>query len=87
MPDAARHVLKGNEVQLAGSLQLRMDPAATARPTAPQPDSRPVRVRIAEAHPEFAVVEVACSCGKVTHVRCEYAVGNGPAAAPQPAQG
>jgi len=87
MPSTARHVLKSNDVQFAGSLQLRMDPPSTAGLTGSQLDSRPVRVRIAETHPEFAVVEVACPCGKVTYVRCEYAAGSGSSASPEPVQG
>jgi len=87
MPNTARRVLKGNEVQLAGSRQLRMDLPATPRRAGSQLDSIPVRVHIVETHPEFAVVEVACSCGKVTYVRCEYSAGNGAPPSPEPVQG
>ncbi len=68
-----RHVLKNNEVQLAGSFQLNMDDNAPTRRTVPQPNAGSVEVRIKETHPEYALVEVACSCGQVTLVRCEYA--------------
>ena len=86
MVNSARHVLKDNEVQFAGSLQLGTDQAAVRR-KGPQPDAKAVCVRIAEAHPEFAVVEVACSCGRSTYVRCEYAANNGPPVPPEPVQG
>jgi hypothetical protein len=80
----ARHVLKNNQVQFAGSFQLNMDATSrpalsppTASPT-PQAASRPVRARITETSPEFALVEVTCSCGQVTLVRCEYAAHAAP---------
>ncbi len=75
-----RHVLKNNEVQLAGSFQLNMGKAGPTRPTASQPESKSVRVRLAETHPEFAIVEVTCSCGQITLVRCEYAAVEAPSA-------
>lgn len=69
----ARHVLKNDQVQFAGSFQLNTDAATAAKPAGPQPGSKPVRARIAETGPEFALVEVTCACGQVTFVRCEYA--------------
>ena len=68
-----RHVLKASEVQSAEPLQLSLDPA-TPPPTGGSPaTSRPARIRITENHAEYALVEVTCSCGKTTYVRCEYA--------------
>ena len=71
------HILKADRVQLADALQLSLDPAAspvTADPMrACQPSSEPAHIRIAENHPEYALVEVTCSCGKTTLVRCDYA--------------
>jgi hypothetical protein len=63
------HVLKANRVRLEEPLRLSIDGTGTPghRP------AMPPRVRIAESSPEFAVLEVTCSCGKVIHVRCEYA--------------
>lgn len=72
-----RHLLKTSEVQFAEPLQLSLDPAA-APPTGATPaDSQPARIRIAENHPEYALVEVTCSCGKTTYVRCDYAPAQG----------
>jgi len=39
--------------------------------------SAPARIRIAENHPEYALVEMTCSCGKITYVRCDYAPAQG----------
>jgi hypothetical protein len=87
MPNTTRHVLKGNEVQFAGSVQLHIDPAAAAGPTGSQADSRPAGVRIAENHAKYAVVEVTCSCGRTTYVRCEYAAAHTPPVAAGSVQG
>ena len=70
-----RHVLKASEVHLASPVQLSLDqgsapaPQAGAAPVA----AAPARIRIAETHPEYALMEVTCSCGKITYVRCDYA--------------
>ena len=70
MPKTMRNVLKANEVQSAEPLQLSLDPAAAPRPGAVA--AAPTRIRIAENHPEYALLEVTCSCGKTTFVRCDY---------------
>jgi hypothetical protein len=73
MPTTMRHVLKANEVKLAGPLQLSLDPATTPQTAGSPGPSAPARIRIAENHPEYALLEVTCSCGKTTLVRCDYA--------------
>lgn len=82
-----RHVLKNNQVQLAGSRQLHIDAGLGTESTKPQHDSKPARIRIAETDAEFALLEVTCSCGQVTLVRCEYATANTPAMAAGSVQG
>jgi len=67
------HVLKANEVRSAGPMQLSLDPGAALPAGAAPVASAPARVRIAENHPEYALVEVTCSCGKITYIRCDYA--------------
>jgi len=73
-----RHVLKANEVALDGSLRLSMDPVATQGRGGSQSAPSNSRIRITEDHPEYAVLEVTCSCGKVTYVRCDYAAARPP---------
>lgn len=70
-----RHVLKNHEVQLAGSFQLNAE--AAVKPKEPA-HAQPGRARLAETGPGFALVEVTCSCGRATLVRCEYAAGEAP---------
>lgn len=71
-----RQVLKANEVQFEAPMQLDLDPGPKSSARGPQPacaaPSMPAQARIAESHAEYALVEVTCSCGQTTYVRCEY---------------
>jgi hypothetical protein len=80
------HVLKANRVRLEEPLRLNIDGTGTLGHAGPHGPATPPRVRIAESNAEFAVLEVTCPCGKVTHVRCEYAAANGVSTAAGPAQ-
>ena len=76
MPKLTRRVLKASQVHWQGSFRLDLHPKAA--PTAGAPSgAAPTRIRSAENHLEYALVEVACSCGKTTLVRCEYARPDG----------
>jgi hypothetical protein len=77
MPKMTRRVLKAREVQWQGSLRLDLDPKAAPGASASPHASAPARIRIAENHAQYALVEVTCSCGKTTFVRCEYAKPDG----------
>jgi len=65
-------VLKSSDVEVSGRIQL---PGIT---TGPEPSARsvqssfPVIATIVENNPDFALIEVACSCGRKTRVKCEY---------------
>jgi len=72
-----RHVLKASEVQFGEPLQLCLDPTAPPSTGCAPAASGPACIRIAENHPEYALVEVTCSCGKTTYVRCDYAPAQG----------
>ncbi len=77
MSKTMRNVLRASEVQFQGPLQLGLDalsrPKPESKPTPAQHDSTQPQVRIAENHPEYALVELTCTCGKTTYVRCDYA--------------
>jgi len=67
------HVLKANQVRLDEPLRLSIKgTGAPEQPDSDRPQLHP-RVHVAEAAEDFAVLEVVCSCGRVIHVRCEYA--------------
>jgi hypothetical protein len=67
-----RHVLKANEVRFDGQFHLGLSPEALAPCDKRPGGSVPPRIRVAENHPDYAIVEVICSCGKTTYVRCDY---------------
>lgn len=74
MPKAAGHILKGDDVKLEG--QFRFDVAQVQSPTGRPQEKSPTLVtpqaRIVENNPEFADIEITCSCGTKTYVKCEY---------------
>jgi len=82
MATAAGRILKSDEVKLEGRFLLDAAQAGSdsskqqvAAISAPQ-------VRIMENHEKYAVIEVICSCGTRTSLKCEYA--GAPATAPAP---
>lgn len=72
MANVPRHILKGGNVKIEGQFQLDLE--------APTPNSveqknkvhNTAQAKIVETNPEFAVLEITCSCGTKIHVRCEY---------------
>jgi hypothetical protein len=73
-------VLRANQVQFADPLQLSIDPAAMPRNDHSPEPSPAQRVRIIESNPAYAVIELTCSCGRTTQVRCDYAAAEAAAA-------
>jgi hypothetical protein len=80
------HILKANRVRLEEPLRLSIDGTGTAGHAGSHRPGVQPRVRIAQSNAEFAVLEVTCTCGSVTHVRCEYAAANVVPAPAGPAQ-
>ena len=74
MEKAAGRILKNHNVKMEGLFRLKAGPTpqSSGRKKSGEASSPP-QVRVVEKHPEFAVVEVTCSCGEKTDIRCEYA--------------
>ncbi len=70
MEKAAGRILKNRNVKMEGRFHL--DAGQTPQGSGRKKNGA-AQVRIVEKHPEFAVVEVTCSCGEKTDIRCEYA--------------
>jgi hypothetical protein len=71
MENSAR-IIKGNNVKLEGTFRLD---GGMSRPGAAQDksgSSAAVQARILETNPQYAVIEVVCTCGTKTQIRCEY---------------
>jgi hypothetical protein len=64
-------VLKSDEVEIDGRCHLdigrRVSPAQAGKN-----NSVAVKARILDNTSEYALIELICSCGKKTLVRCEY---------------
>jgi len=73
----AKHILKGNNVKLEGRFHLDAGEVAPGLAKEKNGASAAPQVSIVENQPEFAVMEVTCSCGTKTYIRCEYAAAEG----------
>ncbi len=62
-------ILKSEDVKLEGQYRLDVGQAGSLPA---ETDSVPKQARILENHPEYAVIEVTCSCGTKMVLRCEY---------------
>jgi len=79
-------ILRANTVQFQGPLQLGLEPTCQPTPESnPEPQGSVTRkvpteahIRIVENHPDYALAELTCTCGKTTYVRCEYTSGEAP---------
>jgi len=77
MLKTTRRILKADEVSFRDPFHLDLDPAVPPAGTEAPPAMAGPSVRIAQNHPEYAVIEVTCACGKTTYIRCEYDFGKG----------
>ena len=79
MENTTGSVLKSDAVKVEGKFQLGTESTATETATTantntpkPNPGSVKTQARIIENNPEFALIELTCSCGTKTHVKCQY---------------
>jgi len=75
MPKTAGHILKSTEVKLEGQVRLDVRHPETSQQQGKIAGPVTPQARIVQSRPEFAVIEVVCSCGAKTLLRCEYADG------------
>jgi len=68
-------VLKSSEVEVEGKFSLDLagvvTPGPNARNQTKAPDT-PAKVMVLENQKDYAVMEVTCSCGRKTVIRCDY---------------
>jgi len=72
MEKAARHILKGDKVNLEGQFHLDVTQAGPTRTKEKNGTSDTPQLSIVESNPEFTVIELICSCGTKTFLKCEY---------------
>ncbi len=73
MGKTAGRILKGSDVKLEGQFTLDIVQPEPGQPKQPGTALVEPQVRIVESRPEFAVIEITCSCGTGMSLRCEYA--------------
>ena len=67
-------ILKADNIKIEGQFQLALDQSAMGPPSGQASTSTDTpSACIVENHPEFAIVEITCSCGTKTRLKCEYA--------------
>lgn len=80
MSKTTRRILKAAQVSLNGPLQLSIDSVAATPCEGHRSAPAGPTVRLVQNHPEYAIIEITCPCGRSTQVRCDYAAANPPAA-------
>jgi len=83
MSEAAGQILRGDDVKFEGQFHLDVVKAESSLQQKTIPPMGAHQVRIVQNNPDFAVIEMICSCGAKTLLKCEYA---GPEAASKLAQ-
>lgn len=68
-------ILKSDDVELEGlfHLDLARVESAGCRPQRAGKALAEPQVRVVEKHPEYAIIQVTCTCGTGMRLRCEYA--------------
>jgi len=73
MEKAAGHILKSDQVKLEGKIQIGIQQVDLEQIEKTERSGTIHQVQIVENHPDFAVVQIVCSCGARALLRCEYA--------------
>lgn len=73
MVKTAGRILKSNDVKLEGQFHLDMMQTGSHGPKSQAAALSAPKVRVLENHPQYAVIEVTCSCGRKISIKCDYA--------------
>ena len=73
MVQPVNRILKSDDVEVDGLLHLDLVAACPSTQNGRHAAVGKQSVRILENQNEYAVVEVTCSCGRKTIIRCDYA--------------
>jgi hypothetical protein len=73
MIKTAGRILKSEDFKLEGQFRLDIAPRSPDLPKKTATGTSAPKIHMLENHPEYAVIEVTCSCGSKISVRCEYA--------------
>ena len=65
-------IIRKGDVKVEGVFQLGTTRSATSNSNARVTHSVKPSASVIETNPEFAIIEITCSCGTKTSVKCEY---------------
>jgi hypothetical protein len=72
MKKTASRILKADDVVFEGQFRLDVTKNEPSMPQGKTMAAMPPSANIIESNSEFAVIEITCSCGRKTRLRCEY---------------
>lgn len=73
MKTGTAKIFKQDDVQMSGSLELNYP--LTSNVQGHRQVSRiqkKAQVQVVEKTDQYAVIQVTCSCGKITNIKCQY---------------
>lgn len=75
MSRTSGRIIKSEDIELEGQylLDIAQIKCAAGEDKKQNAASVTPQVRILETHPEYAIMEVTCSCGTKMSLRCDYA--------------
>ena len=73
MVNTAGRIIKNRDVKLEGRFLLDVTDAGSDSPKQRVAALSAPQVRVLENHPQYAVIEVTCSCGTKMSLKCDYA--------------
>jgi hypothetical protein len=66
-------IIKSKDIKLEGRFLLDVANLGSDLPMPQAAASTTPQVRVLESHPQYAVIEVTCSCGRKMSLKCDYA--------------
>lgn len=72
MAQPVNRILKSDNIEIEGRLNLDLEAAGQSPQNSRHVTAGITKVRILENQNEYAVMEVTCSCGRKTIIRCDY---------------
>jgi len=75
----AGRIIKSKDVKFEGRFLLDVTKVGSGSPKREISTVTEPQVRFLENHPQYAVIEVTCSCGAKMSLKCDYAGATAPA--------
>jgi len=81
MTETTARILRQDDVSIKGRFHLALNRGPATEPGGQNNTQVTPAVRLVENNHEFAVIELTCSCGRKTQIKCRY-TGDNPAGNP-----